>query len=138
VLDTNLKGTFNCMKAAAKVMMKQRYGRIISISSVSGIAGNAGQANYAAAKAGLHGLSKAVARELASRNITVNVIAPGLVETELTSKMPAELLAAGVERTALGRIGTPADIAAAVAFLASEEASFITGQVLAVDGGPVL
>lgn len=138
VLNTNLKGAFHCMKAAIKPMMRQRYGRIISISSVSGIAGNAGQANYAAAKAGLIGLSKSVARELASRNITVNVIAPGLISTDLTASLPAELIAAGVQRTPLGRMGTPQEIAAAAVFLASEEAGFITGQVLVVDGGLAL
>jgi len=138
VLNTNLKGAFHCMKAAIKPMMRQRYGRIISISSVSGLAGNAGQANYAAAKAGLIGLSKSVARELASRNITVNVIAPGLISTDLTAALPAELLAAGIQRTPLGRMGTPQEIAAAAVFLASEEAGFITGQVLVVDGGLAL
>jgi len=138
VLDTNLKGAFNCMKAAAKPMMRQRCGRIISISSVSGLVGNAGQSNYSAAKAGLLGLSKAVARELATRNITVNVVAPGFIETDLTAGLPDELKAAGVERTLLGRMGTTEDIAAAVVFLASDEASFITGQVLTVDGGLAL
>jgi len=138
VIDTNLKGAFNCMKAAAKPMMRRRYGRIISISSVSGIAGNAGQANYSAAKAGLHGLSKAISRELASRNITVNVVAPGFVETDLTADLSEDLIAAGIEHTPLGRIGNPADIAASVLFLASDEAGFITGQILAVDGGLAL
>ena len=138
VLDTNLKGAFNCMKAAARPMMRHRYGRIISISSVSGIAGNAGQANYSAAKAGLHGLSKAISRELASRNITVNVVAPGFVETDLTADLPEALKEAGIERTPLGRMGNPADVAASVLFLASDEAGFITGQVLAVDGGLAL
>jgi len=135
VLNTNLKGAFHCMKAVSRQMMRQRYGRIISISSVSGIAGNAGQANYSAAKAGLHGLSKAVARELASRNVTVNVVAPGFVQTDLTAKLSDELKAAAVAHTPLGRWGMPADIAAAVVFLASDEASFVTGQILAVDGG---
>lgn len=138
VLDTNLKGAFHCMKAVARQMMRQRYGRIISISSVSGIAGNAGQANYSAAKAGLHGLSKAVARELASRNVTVNVVAPGFVETDLTAKLSDELKASALQHTLLGRWGTPADIAAAVVYLASDEAAFVTGQILAVDGGLAL
>jgi 3-oxoacyl-[acyl-carrier protein] reductase len=135
VLDTNLKGAFHCIKAAARPMMRQRYGRIISISSVAGIVGNAGQANYAAAKAGLHGLTKSVARELASRNITANVVAPGFVETDLTAKLSADLIAKAKELTLLGRLGQPADVAATVAFLASVEAGFITGQVIAVDGG---
>jgi len=138
VLNTNLKGAFHCMKAVSRQMMRQRYGRIISISSVSGIAGNAGQANYSAAKAGLHGLSKAVARELASRNVTVNVVAPGFVETDLTAKLSDELKAAAVGHTLLGRWGMPADIAAAVVYLASDEAAFVTGQILAVDGGLAL
>lgn len=138
VLETNLKGAFHCMKAATRPMIRQRSGRIISISSVSGIAGNAGQANYSAAKAGLHGLTKAVARELASRNITVNAIAPGFVETDLTSRLSEDLLALARERTLLGRLGKPEDIAATVAFLASDEAGFITGQVLVVDGGLAL
>ena len=138
VLNTNLKGAFHCIKAATRPMMRQRFGRIISISSVAGIAGNAGQANYAAAKAGLHGLSKSVARELASRNITVNVIAPGFVETDLTAKLSDELKALALQRTLVGRWGKPDDIAAAVVFLASDEASFITGQILAVDGGLAL
>lgn len=138
VLNTNLKGAFHAMKAAARPMMRQRYGRIISISSVSGLAGNAGQANYSAAKAGIHGLTKAVARELASRNITVNAVAPGFVETDLTAGLPEELKAKAIEYTLLGRMGKPEEIAAAVVFLASDEAGFITGQVLAVDGGLAL
>ena len=138
VLDTNLKGAFHCMKAACRPMIRQRYGRIVSVSSVSGIVGNAGQANYSAAKAGLHGLSKAVARELASRNVTVNVVAPGFVETDLTAGLSDELKAMAVSRTLMGRFGKPADIAAAVACLVSEEAGFITGQILAVDGGLAL
>ncbi len=138
VLDTNLKGAFNCIKAATRPMMRQRYGRIVNITSVSGLAGNPGQANYASAKAGLIGLTKTVAKELGSRNITCNAVAPGYVPTDLTASLPPDLVQQAVERTPLGRTGTPEDIAAAVAFLASDEAGFITGQVLAVDGGLAL
>jgi 3-oxoacyl-[acyl-carrier protein] reductase len=138
VLDTNLKGAFFCTKACMRPMMKQRYGRIVNISSVSGIAGNAGQANYSAAKAGLIGFTKAVAREVGSRGITVNAVAPGFVETALTRDLPQELKAQAIAHTVLGRFGTVEDMANAVAFMASDEASFITGQVLAVDGGLAL
>ncbi len=138
VLDTNLKGSFNCIKAASRQMMRQRYGRIVNITSVAGLAGNAGQANYASAKAGLIGLTKTVAKELGSRGITCNAVAPGLVPTDLTASLPEELIQLAIERTPLGRTGMVEDIAAAVAFLASDEASFITGQVLAVDGGLAL
>jgi 3-oxoacyl-[acyl-carrier protein] reductase len=138
VIDTNLKGTFNCIKAVARQMMRQRYGRIVNITSVAGIAGNAGQANYASAKAGLIGLTKTVAKELGSRGITCNAVAPGFVPTDLTASLPRDLIQQAVERTPLGRTGTPEDMAAAVAFLASDEASYITGQVLAVDGGLAL
>lgn len=138
VLDTNLKGAFNCIKAATRPMMRQRYGRIVNITSVSGLAGNPGQANYASAKAGLIGLTKTVAKELGSRNITCNAVAPGYVPTDLTASLPPELVQQAVERSPLGRAGTPEDIAAAVAFLVSDEAGFITGQVLAVDGGLAL
>jgi 3-oxoacyl-[acyl-carrier protein] reductase len=116
-------------------MMRQRYGRIVNVTSVAGISGNAGQANYASAKAGLIGLTKTVAKELGSRQITCNAIAPGLVPTDLTADLPQDLVDQAIERTLLGRTGTPDDMAAAVAFLASDEAGYITGQVLAVDGG---
>jgi 3-oxoacyl-[acyl-carrier protein] reductase len=138
VIDVNLKGAFNCSKAVVRPMMKQRYGRIVNISSVSGQAGQTGQANYSASKAGLIGLTKSLARELASRQITVNAVAPGFVLTALTQDLSAELKDAILKATPLGRMGTPEEIAYAVAFLASDEASYITGQVLAVDGGMVM
>jgi 3-oxoacyl-[acyl-carrier protein] reductase len=135
VVDTNLKGTFNCIKAVARQMMRQRSGRIVNVTSVAGLAGNAGQANYASAKAGVIGLTKTVAKELGSRGITCNAVAPGLVPTDLTASLPPDLVQMAIDRTPLGRTGTPEDMAAAVAFLASDQASFITGQILAVDGG---
>jgi 3-oxoacyl-[acyl-carrier protein] reductase len=135
VIDTNLKGTFNCIKAASRQMMRQRSGRIVNITSVAGLAGNAGQANYASAKAGIIGLTKTIAKELGSRGVTCNAVAPGFVYTDLTSSLPEELIQLAVDRTPLGRTGTPEDMAAAVAFLVSDDASFITGQTLAVDGG---
>ena len=135
VIDTNLKGSFNCAKAAVRHMMKTRSGRIINITSVSGQIGNAGQTNYSASKAGLIGFTKALAREVAGRNITVNAIAAGYVDTEIWAGVPAEMRDAFVKMIPLGRKGTPKEIAYAVAFLASEEAAYITGQVLAVDGG---
>lgn len=135
VMDVNLKGTFNCMKAAAKAMMKQRYGRIINISSVVGVCGNPGQANYVASKAGVIGLTKAVARELASRNITVNAVAPGYIATDMTGDLGDKAKAAMIGQIPMGRIGTPEDIGGVVAFLASAAADYITGQVIHVSGG---
>jgi 3-oxoacyl-[acyl-carrier protein] reductase len=138
VLNTNLKGAFNFTQALMRPMIKQRSGRIINISSVIGLIGNAGQANYAASKAGLIGLTKSLARELASRGITVNVIAPGLIETDMTGVLSDEVRQAILQKIPLGKLGQPDDIAAAVAYLASVEAKYITGQVLAVDGGMVM
>jgi 3-oxoacyl-[acyl-carrier protein] reductase len=138
VINTNLRGAFNCCKAAVRPMMKQRYGRIVNITSVAGLAGNPGQTNYSAAKAGLIGFTKSLAKEVGPRNITVNAVAPGYVPTDLTADLPADLVQKGLEMTPLGRMGTPEDVAYAVAFLISDEASYITGQVLSVDGGMVM
>lgn len=135
VLDVNLKGAFHTIRAASKQMLKQRSGRIINISSVSGIMGNAGQANYSASKAGLIGLTKATARELASRGITVNAVAPGFIETDMTDKLSDTVKENACKQIPLGKMGNPEDIAEAVVFLASEKAAYITGQVLCVDGG---
>lgn len=135
VINTNLKGTFLCMKAVSRQMMKQRYGRIVNLSSVVGLRGNAGQVNYAASKAGVIGMTKSLAKELASRGVTVNAVAPGFMETDMTASMPDAAKTATLAAIPMGRMGAAEDVAKAVAFLASEEAGYITGQVLAVDGG---
>lgn len=135
VIDVNLKGTFNCCKAAAQRMCKQRYGRIVNMSSVVGVCGNAGQANYAASKAGVIGLTKAISRELAVRNVTANAVAPGFISTDMTDALSEKQQQAISERIAMKRLGNPEDVAALVCFLASERAGYITGQVIGVDGG---
>ena len=135
VLDVNLKGAFYCMKLAAKGMMKRRYGRIVSISSISGVKGNPGQINYCAAKAGIIGMTKSLARELAPRGITVNAIAPGYIESDMTAVLPDKVKESVLSQVPLGRMGKPEDIAQAAVFLASDQASYITGQTLLVDGG---
>ena len=138
VININLKGAWNCSKAVIRSMMKKRYGKIVNISSVSGQAGQAGQTNYSASKAGLIGFTKALAREVAARGINVNAVAPGFIPTVLTNDLPEELKETIIAATPMGRMGTPEEIAHAVAFLASDDASYITGQILGVDGGMVM
>ena len=135
VLDTNLKGAFHCMRGVYQGMMRRRYGRIINISSVVGLRGNAGQANYSASKAGLIGMSKSMAKELASRGVTVNVVAPGFITTDMTAALPQAAQEALLATIPMKRLGAPEDVARAVAFFAGEESAYLTGQVLCVDGG---
>ena len=135
VISANLRGTFLCMKAVSRTMMKQRYGRIVNLSSVVGLRGNAGQVNYAASKAGVIGMTKSLAKELASRGVTVNAVAPGFIDTDMTAAMPEAAKTATLASIPMQRLGAPEDIAKAVAFLASDDAAYITGQVIAVDGG---
>lgn len=135
VIATNLKGTYNMMKSAARPMMKARYGRIVNISSVVGVYGNAGQVNYSASKAGVIGMTKSLAKELGSRGITVNAVAPGFIETDMTKVLPEDIKSQMVKNIALGRPGQPEDVAKVVAFLASDEAAYVTGQVVEVAGG---
>ncbi len=138
VINVNLKGTFNCIKAVSKPMVKQRSGRIISIASIIGLMGNWGQANYAASKAGIIALTKTVAKELASRNINANAVAPGFIQTDMTAKLPEDVKAKMMEAIPMAKLGTPEDVANVCLFLASEESSYITGQTITVDGGMVM
>ncbi len=138
VLDTNLKGTFNCTKAVAKLMMRERRGRIVNVASVMGIVGNAGQANYSASKGGVIALTKTTARELGSRGINVNAVAPGFIQTVMTEEMPEDAKASISERIPLKRLGTPEDVAEVVVFLCGPASSYVTGQVIAIDGGMVM
>ena len=135
VLDTNLKGAFQCMKAVYRPMMKQKYGRVVNLSSIVGVRGNAGQANYAASKAGLIGLTKSLAKELAARNVTVNAVAPGFIDTDMTAALPEKAREAMLASIPMGRLGQAEDVARAVAFFAGDESAYVTGQVLCVDGG---
>ena len=135
VLDTNLKGAFHCMKAAYRPMMKQKYGRVVNPTSIVGLRGNAGQANYAASKAGLIGLTKSMAKELAGRNVTVNAVAPGFIDTDMTAALPEKARESMLGTIPMGRLGQAEDVAKAVAFFAGDEAAYVTGQVLCVDGG---
>ena len=135
VLDTNLKGAFHCMKAVYRPMMKQKYGRIVNLSSIVGLRGNAGQANYAASKAGLIGLTKSMAKELAARNVTVNAVAPGFIDTDMTAALPEKAREAMLTTIPMGRLGQAEDVAQAVAFFAGDASAYVTGQVLCVDGG---
>ena len=135
VLDTNLKGAFHCMKAAYRPMMKQKDGRVVNLTSIVGLRGNAGQANYAASKAGLIGLTKSMAKELAGRNVTVNAVAPGFIDTDMTAALPEKARESMLGTIPMGRLGQAEDVAKAVAFFAGDEAAYVTGQVLCVDGG---
>ncbi|MCK9574339.1 MAG: SDR family oxidoreductase, partial [Candidatus Omnitrophica bacterium] len=137
VITVNLKGAFNCMKAVSRFMVKQRYGKIVNISSIIGIMGNAGQINYAASKAGLIGATKSLAKELGSRNVTVNAVAPGYIKTAMTDKLDDRVKEEMLKRIPLARLGEPSDVAKAVLFLASSDADYITSQVLVVDGGMI-
>ena len=138
VINVNLKGTFNCIKALSRPMIKQRYGKIINIASIIGIIGNAGQANYSASKAGIIALTKTAAKELASRNVNVNAVAPGFIQTDMTAKLPEEVKKKMMEVIPLDKFGTPEDVAAVCLFLASEDSSYVTGQTIVVDGGMVM
>ncbi len=138
VIRVNLKGSYNCIKHAAKIMMKQRSGKIVNMASVVGVSGNAGQINYSASKAGVIGMTKSAARELAGRNITVNAVAPGFIETDMTKDLVEKAKDGMISGIPLGRLGLPEDVAEAVAFLASDSANYVTGQVLHVDGGMVM
>ncbi len=138
VIETNLRSVYLCSRAAMRGMLRSKWGRIISVSSISGISGNPGQANYAASKAGIIGFSKSIAREIGSRNITVNVVAPGFIETDMTEELGTEIAEEVASRVAVGRLGSPEEIAAAVGYLASDDAAYVTGQTLVVDGGLAL